>query len=405
MAAFEYLALDASGKRCTGVVSADSTRGARQELRRRQLVPLELAQSDRPAAEATATGTRRQRVIRRNSLVVMTRQLATLLQAGAPVAESLQTLSMQTDDTAVRNVLLGVRGDVLAGAALATGLGRFERSFDAFYRAVVAAGEKSGNLGEVLGKLADYLEADSQVREKLRSALIYPAFLLITSLAVIAVLMIFVVPKVVTQFDSLGRTLPALTRGLIMISDTARVGGLPALIGLAACILGFGYGLRYPAFRARRDELLMRLPVVGRILRDSTAAGLAQTVATLLGSGAPLLDGLAAARHTVANGVLRNALAQVASGVRGGLSLSAALRGSGAFPPLVGYMAAMGERSGDMESMLRKSAEYLRADTQRLINNALVLLEPIIIVVMGGVVGAIVLAIMLPILQLNTLNF
>ncbi|MFN3522494.1 MAG: type II secretion system inner membrane protein GspF [Phenylobacterium sp.] len=404
MSAFEYQALDAQGRTRTGVISAQTERAARQELQERRLAPVKLAPA-RPAAQSRlgALGRLGQRLDAR-ALALVTRQLATLI-AVAPLEEALRTIALQADRPAVRRVLLATHGALLEGHRLSAAMARQGASFPPLYRAMVAAGEASGSLPSILERLADLLEQEQQARGKVLTAVVYPAALAITALVVIVALMTFVVPKVVDQFDSMGATLPLLTRVIIAISTGVRDFGWLALLGLAGGAFLLGRALRAPAFRLRFDGALLRLPVLGKLMRDLHAARLARTLSTMIAGGLPILEGLVITAPTVRNRVLRQATEEMAAVIREGGSLSTALRRAGVFPPLLIYMAASGETSGRVDLMLERAAEYLEREFNTFTSVALSLLEPAIIIVMGGVVALIVLSILLPILQINTLAF
>ncbi len=409
MAAFEYEALDPTGKRVKGVISADSPRLARRDLRAKKLVPLTLAQaarSQRASADANAKWWDQLPILRPSvgsrDLSLVTRQLATLVNASAPVEEALQAIALQAEKPGVRTTLLSVRAGVTEGLKLSQAMGAQSHVFDPLYRSMVAAGESSGTLGPVLERLADHLEKGQAMRAKVTAALVYPAFLAITALGIVIMLMTFVVPKVVDQFDSMGRDLPRLTEILIALSDGVRDYGLYAAIALGLGIIAFVRALQAPGFRRRVDGAMLHLPIIGRLMRELQAARLARTLASLIASGTPVLEGLTAARGTVSNTVMKDAIGEVVTQVREGTSLSAALRRAKAFPPLVVYMAAMGEKSGQLDTMLVKAADYMEAEFEAVTGTVLGLLEPAIIILMGAVVGTIIMAILLPILQFNS---
>ncbi|MGF1605431.1 MAG: type II secretion system inner membrane protein GspF [Rhodothalassiaceae bacterium] len=407
MAAYDYEALDPRGRTRRGVISADSARAARQELKRQQLIPVRLDTASEQRDAPAAGWQRRLRpaaAVLTKDLSLVTRQLATLVGASAPVEEALNTIALQSDKPAVRKTLLSVRAGVMEGRGLAEALAGYPRSFPPLYRSLVAAGESTGSLGAVLERLADYLEKSRAMRTKVTSALIYPAFLAITAVAVIVILMTFVVPKVVEQFDSLGQDLPLLTRIMIGISDVLQSYGLIMAVMIVAAIAAAARAYTLPRVRLAVDRAVLSVPFVGRLMREMLAARLARTLSTLLASGAPVVDGLAAARKTVHNAVLSDALAEVIGQVREGTGLSQALRRAGAFPPMIVYMTAMGERSGRLDEMLDKAAVHLEQEFEAVTAAVLGLLEPLIIIVMGALVALIVLSILLPILQLNTLT-
>ena len=399
MATFEYAALDAQGRTRTGRLNADGAREARRQLRERELVPTRLAATAaRDRTERSVLGAR----FRPRDLALFTRQLSTLV-AAAPLEEALRTIGAQSDRPAVRRVVGATHAQVLEGLRLSDAMARQGKAFPALYRAMVAAGEGTGALPDILERLADLLEREQQVRGKLITALVYPASLAVVAVAVVIALMAFVVPKVVEQFDSMGRTLPVLTRVVIAVSDAMATWGLPLLVVLALAAAGFMRALRHPAFRLRFDGLLLRLPVLGRLTRDLHAAQLARTLSIMVNSGLPLMEGLAITARTVHNRVLRAATDTMVASIREGGSLSAAMRRAGEFPPTLLYMASSGENSGRLAPMLERAADYLEREFNTFTSVAMSLLEPLIIVVLGGVVAVIVLAIFLPILQFNSL--
>ncbi len=406
MAAYEYEALDAAGRKARGVVTADSPRLARRELRAKKLVPLKIEAAGQPKTAAIRARIPGLASFSRPSaaprdLALVTRQLATLISAAAPVEEALQAIALQAEKPGVRKALLSVRAGVTEGQKLSQAMAGQDQVFNTLYRSMVSAGENSGTLGPVLERLADHLEKGQAMRAKVTAALTYPAFLALTALGVVGMLMAFVVPKVVEQFDSLGRELPMLTKVMIAISDGVRDYGLIALILLAVGGLAFARSLRQPAVRRGFDAFLLRLPVAGRLMRELQSARFARTLSTLIASGTPVLEGLMAARATVRNVILKEAVSDVVTQVREGASLSAAMRRAKAFPPLVVYMAAMGEKSGALDTMLAKAADYLEAEFEAMTTAAIGLLEPAIIIGMGVMVGTIIMAILLPILQFN----
>ncbi|MFN4175681.1 type II secretion system inner membrane protein GspF [Phenylobacterium sp.] len=401
MSAFEYTALDAGGRTRTGVVSAPSERAAREQLQGRRLMPLKLA----PAAERKGLGLRLfpDRIGPRQ-LALITRQLATLI-AVAPLEEALRTLALQAEQPAVRRVLLATHAAVLEGYRLSDAMARQGEAFPRLYRAMVAAGESSGALPEILERLADLLERDEAARSRLLVALIYPLALAGTALCVIAALITFVVPKVVEQFDSMGQRLPWLTRAIIFIAEGARDWGWLILLLLVLAGLGAAQALRRPDLRLRFDAGLLRLPFLGKVIRDLHAARLARTLSTMIASGVPVLEGLQLTAPTVHNRAQRAAVEEMAGFVREGGSLSGAMRRAGLFPPILVYMAASGENAGRVDVMLGRAAEYLEREFNAVVAVALSLLEPAIIIVMGLIVTLIVLSILLPILQINTLAY
>lgn len=399
MPAFDYAALDARGRTRNGVITADSARQAHERLARRHLVPVRLAPASSDARAATPSLMDR---FSAKDLALVTRQLGTLV-AAMPLEEALRTVGSQAEKGAVRRVLLATHASVVEGFRLSDAMARQGSAFPPLYRAMVAAGEGSSALDDILERLADLLEREQQVRGKLITALVYPAALALTAVAVVIALMTFVVPKVVEQFDSMGRALPLLTRVVITVSDLMATWGLPLLILAVIGAVAFTRLLARPAFRLRFDALVLKLPFIGRLLRDVHAARLARTLSIMVGSGLPMLEGLVITARTVHNRVLRAATDRMVAAIREGGSLSAAMRGAGVFPPTLLYMTASGENSGQLGPMLERAADYLEREFNTFTSVAMSLLEPVIIVVLGGVVAVIVLAILLPILQFNSL--
>ncbi len=400
MPSFDYSAIDMAGRTRRGVVAAASERAAQDELRARGLTPVRIAPTRaRPGLQPSALLAPR---LDSKALALVTRQLATLI-AVSPLEEALRTIALQADRLKVRQIVSSIHAAVLEGHRLSAAMGREPRSFPPLYRAMVAAGESSGALPAILQRLADLLESDEQARGKVVTALVYPAALASVAVLVVIALMAFVVPKVVEQFDSMGQTLPLLTRMVIGVSDAVRHFGWLILIVLAAGGGLFARALRTPAFRLKVDGWILRAPILGKLIRDLHAASLARTLATMISGGLPLLEGLLITAPTVRNRVLRQATDEMATTIREGGALSSAMRRAGVFPPLLIYMTAGGESSGRVQMMLERAAEYLEREFNTFTAVALSLLEPAIIIVMGAVVTLIVLSILLPILQINTL--
>ncbi len=401
MTAFAYTAVDGQGRMVSGEVAARDEAEAHARLSNRRLAVLELAEGSAAPVVETAKKGRGDRLNGR-ILALTTRQLAALI-AVSPVEEALRNLADQADRPAVRNILSGVHARVLEGRRLSEAMADQGRAFPPLYRAMVAAGEQSGALQPILERLADGLERDQQVRAKVVTALVYPLVLAVVALGVITALMVFVVPKVVDQFDSMNQTLPLITRVVIGLSDLMRNWGwLLAL--LVAAAVGAGLVLRRREdVRLKLDRWMLRLPVVGRLTRDLHAARMARTLSTMLASGLPVLEGLSITARTVSNRHLRQATQTMADAVREGAGLSAAMRRAGVFPPILLTMTASGESAGRLEPMLEGAADYLEREFATFTATMLSLLEPAIIVVMGGIVALIVLSILLPILQIDTL--
>lgn len=399
MAVFDYVAIGADGKRATGVITADSARSARKELRVRQLSPLDVKETKKKSAGKSAG----KGSLSGNDLVLTTRQLAMLIKSGATVEEALGAIAGEAEKPGTRRVLMGVRGNVQEGYSFSEALSQSSKAFPAYYRAVVSAGQSSGRLGDVMDRLATHLEKTRKLRNKLLSALIYPLVLACVAMIVVVLLLIFVVPAVVEQFESLGQDLPPLTNAVIGISDFMRGWGLlvvPLIAGGAWLLRGM---FRTPAVKLGWDRAALRLPLLGKVIKSANAAQFARTFATLSGSGATVPDALVAARGSVANEVFRQAAGTVRRQVEEGQTLNRAMRSTKVFPPMLVHMVASGERGGDLPAMMGRAADYMEEELDSNATVALGLLEPLLIVLLAGVVALIVLAIMLPILQLNTM--
>jgi len=403
MAEFDYLAIDTGGRERRGRVRAESEEGARAQLdaRRFYIVRIEPG-SGAPQPSLLSRGLRLRRGLSAKQLGLFTRQLATLVQV-APLEEALRTILRQTEDQRLAHILGRVHAGVVEGRRLSEAMAREPSSFPPLYRSMIAAGEGSGTLPMILERLADLLERQARVRGKVITALAYPVVLAVVAAAVVFALMVFVVPKVVEQFDSVGQQLPLLTRIVIGISEF--LSGYWWVLLIAGAVMGAlaWRALRDPAIRLAFDAALLRVPFAGRLIRDLHAARMARTLATMVASRLPLLEGLSLTTRTIRNRALRAASADIVEAIRGGGSLSAALRRAGIFPPLLVYMAASGEASGKLDLMLERAADYLEREFDTFTATALSLLEPAIIVLMGGIVALIVLSILLPILQLDTM--
>jgi general secretion pathway protein F len=405
MPAFEYEALDTNGRTQKGTISSENARNARKDLRAKNLIPtrLELAAEKKGLSRDISFSGGNNGKLSHKDVTLFTRQLATMVGASAPIEEALNTIALQAEKPALKRIILAVRSNIIEGHKLSEAMTQHNKSFDQLYCAMVAAGENSGSLSAVLNRLADHMERAQAVRAKVQTALIYPAALSLVAIGVIIALMTFVVPKVVEQFDSMGRALPFLTRAMISISEFIQNFGLFILVGIIFGIITFIRALKTRSFRKKVDQFILGLPIIGKLVRGLNAARLARTLSTLISSGVPVLSGLRAAQKTVSNTVLQDAIDKVIIMVEEGASLSAALKRTTGFPPMVAYMAAAGENSGKLEELLGKSADYLENEFESFTSAALSLLEPMIIIMMGGIVAVIVLSILLPILQLNTL--
>ncbi|SEK41511.1 type II secretion system protein F (GspF) [Sphingomonas palmae] len=404
MADFDYVAIDTRGNEARGHVAAASVEAARAVLDRRRLFVVRIEPGSAPASKGRPLfGLELGRVkMSGKQLTLFTRQLATLNRV-SPLEESLRTVSRQTEQERVRVIVQNVHAGVTEGRRLADAMAREPRSFPPLYRAMVAAGESSGSLPEIMERLSLLLERQAEIRGKLFTAMAYPAVLATVAMGVVIALMAFVVPQVVEQFDTVGQELPFLTRMVIALSAAITDYWWAMLLVMVLVGLGAWAALRQPPIRLAFDTWLLRVPLVGRLLRDLHAARMARTLSTMVASRLPLLEGLNLTAGTIHNRRLKAASDEITDAIRGGGSLSAAMRRTAVFPPLLVYLAASGEAAGRLDEMLERAADYMEREFDRFTATALSLLEPLIIVIMGGIVATIVLSILLPILQLNTL--
>ncbi|MCB1587700.1 MAG: type II secretion system inner membrane protein GspF [Xanthomonadales bacterium] len=402
MPAYAYRALDAAGRPQRGVLEGDTPRAVRSALRERGLTPIEVeAVSSEQRSKRAVLGPRR--AIERGELGILTRQWAVLLRAGLPLDETLSTLGEQSEKRAQAQLLAAVRARVREGQTLADALGEFPRSFPEVFRASIAAGEQSGHLDTVLERLAGYYEGQQEVIGRLGLALIYPVLLLTVAIVVTGLLLAYVVPQVTEVFVGLDRPLPWLTRALMAFSGVLADIWPLLLAALLVLPLLLAWALRRPALRARWDAFLLGLPVVGRLLATVEAARFARTLAIALAAAVPVLEALRVARRVLSRAPLQAALAQVSEEVREGASLAASLGASGRFPPLLVRLVGSGERSGQVEQMLDHGASLLEQRVNTQLAKLLAIVEPLMILIMGAVILTIVLAILLPIFQLNRL--
>lgn len=402
MPSFDYEALDAGGRSRRGVVNADSARLARQELRRLQLTPVSLsAPRDKPGAAADGKAPAR---ISAGELVNLTRQLAVLIGAATPLEEAINAVALQTDRPGSRKRLLAVRERVLEGWRFADALGEDRKSFPDLYRAVVAAGETSGDLSGVLDRLATMLEKNRTMMNKAIASLIYPAALAFVAGGVVTALMTQVVPKIVEQFQTFDAKLPFVTRLVMGVSSFLGTYGLFLVLAAAVGGVAFFQAMRRSApFRLAVDQRFLTIPLLGKLLRGLDGARFARTLATLFAGGAPLLDSLKGAQRTMTNSYMRERLDGAINNVREGASLAASLKRANVLPPMMIHMVGAGERAGQVPLMLDKAAAQLEEEFDTASTIALRLLEPAIIIAMGGAVMIIVVSILLPILRLNSL--
>lgn len=405
MTAYRYRALDIEGKLTKGILEGDSERQIRTALRAQRLKPVEVAEANRRMVGATNVGFSRLFAprVKPGDLALVTRQLATLVQSNLPIDECLQAVAEQTRKQRLKGLLLQVRSRVAEGHSLAYAMGEFPNVFSEMYRAMVKAGEAAGFLGPVLEQLADYSEQRQYTQQKLQMAMIYPFILLGVAVAVVVALMVFVVPELVGIFAHTQAELPWLTRFLIAASDYVRDWGLLTLAALVVVVFSARALLRQEGRRRRWHQLLLTLPGVRGILTSIDTARFASTLSILMASGVPLLESLRIAGAVLNNRILRESSASVAEMVQEGSSLNRALQQSGHFPPLMVHMVASGEASGELETMLQRSATNQERELEMTLGTLMGVMEPLMVVFMGGMVLGIVLAILLPIFELNTM--
>lgn len=397
MPAFAYQALDPAGKTQRGVLQGDTARAVRASLRERGLNPLEVT----PVGESQQGGGLFRRGLSSAQLALLTRQLATLLKAGLPVDEALAALAEQNDDQRVRTLVVGLRSRVMEGAGLAAALADAPDSFPEIYRASIAAGEQSGRLDQVLARLADYSEARDALNQKVWAALAYPLLLTLVALAVVSGLLVYVVPQIVGVFTQMHQTLPWPTRALLALSEFVKVWGWLLLILLLVAAVGGRLALRTQQVRYAWHGILLRLPLIGRLVRAANTARCSRTLALLTASAVPLLDALNIGAQVMPNLPMRAAVRRAAVKVREGGGFSRALGESGYFPPVALRLIASGERAGELEHMLDEAANHQQRELDRWMTTLTAVLGPLVILLVGGMVLFIVLAILLPIFNLN----
>jgi len=404
LGAFEYTALDAAGQEHRGILEGDGPRQVRQQVRERGWTPLAI--SEVSESRTSAAGGRKpqyRRSVSAAELSLITRQLATLVGSDLPIEEAVAAVAQQCERQALKKMMMAVRSRVLEGHELAVALDDYPRVFSELYRATVAAGEKSGYLHIVLERLADYTENRQALQKDIMQAMIYPVFLVIVATLMVSGLLTYVVPQVVQVFADMGQELPRLTRWLIAVSDFLRHYGGWLMLLLIAAIVTVRMLLRRKAVRLRYHELLLHTPLLSRLVRGLNAARFSRTLSILIDSGVPLLEALRIAAQVVTNLPMRHAVEQAAQMVSEGTSLHLALEHSGYFPPLTIHLVASGEASGKLEAMLERAASSQERDLQTVIQLALGILGPAVILLMGGMVLLIVLAMLMPIFELNQL--
>lgn len=405
MAAFEYKALNAKGKSQKGVMEGDNARQVRSRLKEQGLVPIEVVatRAKQQANSQTNDALTFKRGISTPDLALITRQLSTLVQSGMPLEECLRAVSEQAEKPRIRVMLMAVRAKVVEGHTLADGLSDYPHIFDELFRSMVAAGEKSGHLDGVLERLADYAENRQKMRSKLQQALIYPVVLVVFAVAIVAFLLASVVPKIVGQFVQMGQELPLSTRLLISASEFVQHWWLYLAIGFVALVYLSRYALSKASIRLNWDRNVIAMPVIGKISRGLNTARFARTLSICTSSAIPILEGMRVAVDVMSNQYVKQQVLLASDRVREGASLRKSLEQTKLFPPMMLHMIASGEQSGELESMLTRAADNQDANFESLVNISLGIFTPLMIAVLAGLVLFIVMATMMPILEMNNL--
>jgi general secretion pathway protein F len=401
--AYKFVALDPAGKEKQGTLEGDSAKQVRQQLRDSNLMPLSVEVAAKKESDKKPGTFTLQRSISAMDLALITRQLSTLLRSGLPLETTLLSVAKQSSKRHVERVLLAVRARVREGHSLSSGLAEFPSVFPELYHRTISAGEESGHLDSVLDRLADYTEKRQQIQQKTVLALFYPALLTLLSVAIVVGLVTFIVPKIVKVFETMDQELPFITQALISTSATLREHGLTIVFLIGLLIFIARHLLKRPAIRMVWHRVILHIPLIGNLVRSINAARFSRTLSILAASNTPILDALRISSQVITNEPIRKAVEYASSRVREGSSLQAALENTGYFPPLTISLLASGEASGNLEGMLEHSAEIQEREIESLITTILGMFEPLLILVMGGIVLTIVLAILLPIFELNQL--
>jgi general secretion pathway protein F len=403
MAAFEYKALDAKGKTKKGLLEADTAKQVRQQLREKGLVPIEVAQASQKEKQTAAGFSLFQPKISAADLALITRQLATLVGSALTIEAALLAVAEQCEKPRLKRTIMAIRSKVVEGYTLADGMKEFPHIFDHLFRSMVAAGEKSGHLDQVLYRLADYTEKRQATKSQLTQALIYPSMLTTVAIAIVAFLLASVVPQIVGQFVDSGKELPGTTQFLLTLSDFIIANGVFVLIGLLMAGVVFQRMLLKPAFRLKFDRLLMNLPLIGKVVRGVNTARFARTLSILTSSAVPILDGMTISGQVLSNEYIKKGIKEASDNVREGSSLKASLEQTKVFPPMMMHMIGSGEKTGNLEEMLGRAADNQDNEMDATLKIALGLLNPLIVMVMAGMVVFILVSILQPIMEMNSL--
>lgn len=401
MAAYSYTALDAAGKKQKGVLQADSAKSVRSQLRAQGLTPMTVDVVTQQSTSNNKSFSLFQRKISVAELALLTRQFATMLAAGIPLEETLLSVAEQADKARIKNMVMAVRAKVLEGFTFADGLAEFPATFDKLYCATVSAGEKTGHLDKVLERLADFSERRHAIRQKIQQALIYPSIIILASISIVSFLLVYVVPKMVTVFKQSGQLLPTATNILLHISAFIQHAGIYLLLALVLFIIVWRRMLKRAHFKAWVDGWVLKLPLIGKATRLINTARFSHTFAILNTAGVEVIEAMRVSTDLVENTSIHKSLLVATKQVREGVAISKTLRQTGFFPPMSIYLIASGENSGKLDEMLDRTAKTQETQVEQSINIMLTLFEPLMILVMGAIVLFIVLAILLPIFNMD----
>jgi general secretion pathway protein F len=401
MAAFSYVAINSKGEKQKGIIEAESAKQARQLLRDKNLMPLEVNPAQSHKTNLSLKSFRKPSITNKE-LTLITRQLATLLSAGLPVEEVLTTVAEQTEKPKSKGLMLSVRSKVVEGYSLANALRDFPDAFSGLYCSTVAAGEKSGHLDIVLERLADYTEQQYAMRRKIQNALVYPSIMVCVSIGIVGFLLEFVVPRMVSVYSNMGQALPAMTQLLIGFSSGIKSYGIYILLVLALIFFLFRRSMKNNLqFKEKIHRLTLRIPIIGNAIKVINTARFSRTFAILSSAGVPVLEAMSISSQLITNLPIRKSVEEAAKRVREGANIHLALKQTGYFPPMSIHLIASGEASGQLENMLERAANNQDNEITSLIETSLTLFEPMIILLMGTIVLFIVLAVLLPIFQLD----
>ncbi len=401
MAAFSYKAVNHKGRNSSGVIEADNARQVRQQLREKGLIPVQVEQvAEKNKRQKSGFSLFAPRVSA-SELALMTRQLATLVESALPIEEALLAVADQSSKPTQRNMMMAVRSKVVEGHGLADAMGEFPSVFDELYRAMVAAGEKSGHLDTVLNRLADYTERRQQTRSQIIQAMVYPSLMMFFAVAIVVLLLTIVVPEIVGQFDNMGQELPTITQVLISTSEWLQNYGLYLAVFIVLLIVGIRQALKNPALRLKYHRMILKTPLLGKISKGLNTSRFARTLSILTSSAVPLLEAMRISGDVLENRYMKQEIEAATINVKEGSSLRAALDHTKMFPPMMMHMISSGEKSGELQNMLSRAADNQDREFESLVNVSLKTFEPLLIVTMAGVVLFIVLAILQPILGLN----